>query len=148
VAKELATAVYARVPLKYKFRPKTFHILKPVRLMEMPMAIDIHILPRPLPRVDLYFDGTRITRSYAAFGGSYAPGIIHCNLVYPEPRLFGLAGDLKIHYYACAEGVTNDLCGFGYGLSDELYTDSTGLPWPKLTDQSAFLNTAGHDHTV
>ena len=25
--------------------------------------------------------------------------------------------------------------------------DSTGLPWPKLTDQSTFLNTAGHDHT-
>ena len=26
--------------------------------------------------------------------------------------------------------------------------DSTGFPWPKLTDQSTFLNTAGHDHTV
>jgi hypothetical protein len=37
------------------------------------MAIDIHVLPRPLPRVDLYFDGTRVTRSFAAFGSSYAP---------------------------------------------------------------------------
>ena len=40
--------------------------------------------------------------------------IIQCNLdyldlVYPEPRLSGLARDLKIHYHACAKGVTNDL---------------------------------------
>ena len=34
---------------------------------------------------------------------------IQCNLVYPEPRLSGLARDLKIHYHACAEGVTDDL---------------------------------------
>ena len=39
--------------------------------------------------------------------------IIQCNLdypdlVYPGPRL---AGDQKIHYHACAEGVANDhLC--------------------------------------
>ncbi len=41
------------------------------------MAIDIHVLPRPLPRVDLYFDSTRVTRSFATFGGSYAPAIIY-----------------------------------------------------------------------
>ena len=34
---------------------------------------------------------------------------IQCNLIYPEPRLSGLARDLKIHYHACAEGVTDDL---------------------------------------
>ena len=36
--------------------------------------------------------------------------IVQCNLdypdlVYPDPRLSGLAGDQKIHYNACAEGV-------------------------------------------
>ena len=40
--------------------------------------------------------------------------IIQCNLdypdlVYPEPRLSGLARDLKIDYHTCAEGVTDDL---------------------------------------
>ena len=39
---------------------------------------------------------------------------IQCNLdypdlVYPDPRLSGLAGDQKMHYYACAEGVVSDL---------------------------------------
>ena len=39
---------------------------------------------------------------------------IQCNLnypdlVYPEPRLSGLARDLKVHYHACAEGMTDDL---------------------------------------
>ena len=39
---------------------------------------------------------------------------LQCNLdypdlVYPDPRLSGLAGDQKIHYHACAEGVANDL---------------------------------------
>ena len=31
------------------------------------------------------------------------------NLVDPEPQLSGLAGRQKVHYYTCAEGVTNDL---------------------------------------
>ena len=41
--------------------------------------------------------------------------IIQCNLadypdlVYPEPRLSRLAGDQKLHYHACAEGMANDL---------------------------------------
>ena len=34
---------------------------------------------------------------------------IQCNLDYPDPRLSGLAGDQKMHYYACAEGVVSDL---------------------------------------
>ena len=48
------------------------------------MAIDIHVLPRPLPRVDLDFDGTRVTRSFAAFGGSYVPGEIHARIFYDQ----------------------------------------------------------------
>ena len=41
--------------------------------------------------------------------------IIQCNLadypdlVYLEPRLSRLAGDQKLHYHACAEGMANDL---------------------------------------
>ena len=40
--------------------------------------------------------------------------IVQCNLdypdlVYPEPRLSELAGDQKIHYHACVEGMANDL---------------------------------------
>ena len=31
------------------------------------------------------------------------------NLIYPDPRLSRLAGDQKIHYHACAEGVASDL---------------------------------------
>ena len=42
-------------------------------LLEMVIAIYIHGLPRPVPRLNLYFDGTQVTRSFAAFGGSYAP---------------------------------------------------------------------------
>ena len=40
--------------------------------------------------------------------------VVQCNLdypdlVYPDPRLSGLAGDQILHYHACAEGVTNDI---------------------------------------
>ena len=28
-------------------------------------------------------------------------------LIHPEPRLSGLAGDQKIHYYECADGIAN-----------------------------------------
>ena len=39
---------------------------------------------------------------------------VQCNLdyldlVYLDPQLPGLAGDQKIRYHACAEGVANDL---------------------------------------
>jgi hypothetical protein len=40
---------------------------------------------------------------------------VQCNLyypdlVYPEPQLSGLAEDhMKLHHYACAEGVTDDI---------------------------------------
>ena len=39
---------------------------------------------------------------------------VQCNLnyldlVYPDPRLSGLAGDQKVHYHACTEGEANDL---------------------------------------
>ena len=39
---------------------------------------------------------------------------LQCNLnypdlVYPDPQLSGLAGDQKMHYYTCAEGVASDL---------------------------------------
>ena len=33
----------------------------------------------------------------------------YLDLIYLEPRLSGLASDLKIHYHACAEGMTDDL---------------------------------------
>ena len=36
--------------------------------------IHIHGQPRPVLRVNLYFDGTQVSHSFAAFGGSYAPG--------------------------------------------------------------------------
>ena len=43
--------------------------------------------------------------------------VLQCNLdcpdlVYPEPRLSGLAEatrDQQIHYYACAEGIVDDV---------------------------------------
>ena len=35
--------------------------------------------------------------------------LVQCNLDYPDPRLSGLAGDQKIHYHACTEGVASDL---------------------------------------
>jgi hypothetical protein len=59
--------------IEIQIQAKNFPYLETARLLEMPMAIDIHVLPRLLPRMDLYFDGTRVTRSFAAFGGSYAP---------------------------------------------------------------------------
>ena len=45
-----------------------------IQIRNWSMPIYIHVQPRPLPRVDLYFDGTQATHSFAAFGGSYAPG--------------------------------------------------------------------------
>ena len=47
----------------------------------------------------------------------YSATLIVWTLVYPEPRLSRLAGDQKIHYHTCAEGVASDLCGCGYRLS-------------------------------
>ena len=35
--------------------------------------------------------------------------IDYLDLVYPDPRLSGLAGDQKVHYHVCAEGVASDL---------------------------------------
>ena len=51
--------------------------------------------------------------------------IVQCNLdyldlVYPEPRLSGLARDPQIHYYACAEGVAGDPWGVWRQLNNEL----------------------------
>jgi hypothetical protein len=60
--------------IEIQIQAENFPYLETVHLLEMPNAIDIHVLPHPLLRVDLYFDGTRVTRSFAAFGGSYAPG--------------------------------------------------------------------------
>jgi hypothetical protein len=62
--------------IEIQIQAKNFPYLETAHLLEMPMAIDMHVLPRPLPRMDLYFDGTRVTRSFAAFGGSYAPGTV------------------------------------------------------------------------
>jgi hypothetical protein len=36
--------------------------------------------PRPVLCVDLYFDGTQVTRSFTVFGGSYAPGMIYTTI--------------------------------------------------------------------
>ena len=77
---------------------------------------------------------------------------IQCNLDYQdfislEPRLSRLAGDQQIHYYACTEGVANDICGCGDKMSSEL-DSAPDLPGLKLTDKCTFLDTAGHDHTM
>ena len=45
-----------------------------IQIQNWSMPIYIHIQPRQLSRVDLYFNGTQATRSFAAFCGSYAPG--------------------------------------------------------------------------
>ena len=68
-AKERATTTYARVPSKYKYKRNNFQIWK-VRVYWN------WLLPRPVPHLNLYFDGTQVTRSwsFAAFGSSYAPG--------------------------------------------------------------------------
>ena len=47
--------------------------MESARLLELAIAIHIHGQPRPVPRLNLYFDGTQVTRSFAAFGSSYAP---------------------------------------------------------------------------
>ena len=62
---------------------------------------------------------------------------VQCNLDYPEPQLPGLDGHQKIHYHACAEGMTNALCGCGYMLSDEPWA-LQALPWPKLIMSDLF----------
>ena len=62
---------------------------------------------------------------------------IQCNLnypdlIYPEPRLSGLAGDQKIHYHACAEGMANDpVTGWtmSYGLCRIALAK---IDWPEL----------------
>ena len=53
--------------------------MESARLLELAIALHIHIHrePRPVPRLNLYFDGTQVTRSFAAFGSSYAPAIIN-----------------------------------------------------------------------
>ena len=61
---------------------------------------------------------------------------VQCNLdypdlVYPDPRLSGLAGDQKVHYHACAEGVASDLL-WVWSQVERWATDSADLPWAKL----------------
>ena len=68
---------------------------------------------------------------------------VQCNLdypdlVYPEPRLSGLARDLQIHYHACTEGVTDDLLWVWLQI-ERWAMDSTGLSWPK-TDWSKYFS--------
>jgi hypothetical protein len=56
--------------------------------------------------LDLYFDGTRVTRSFAAFGGSYAPDNVQCHVftrIY-KPYNNIIAGsdiDMGIHAHTC-----------------------------------------------
>ena len=61
------------------------------------------------------------------------PILIQCNLdypdlVYPDPRLSGLAGDQNIHYHACAEGVASDLL-WVWSQIEWWATDSADWPW-------------------
>ena len=46
----------------------------------MPIYVHVHVQPCPLPCVDLYFDDTQATCSFAAFGGSYARDVAHCSI--------------------------------------------------------------------
>ena len=52
-----------------------------------------------------------------------------------QPRLSRLARDQQIHYYACTEGVADDICGCGDRMSSEL-DSAPDLPGLKLTDKS------------
>ena len=61
---------------------------------------------------------------------------VQCNLdypdlVYPDPRLSGLAGDQKVHHHACAEGVASDIL-WVWSQAERWATDSADLPWAKL----------------
>ena len=47
--------------------------MESARLLELAIAVHIHREPRPIPCLNLYFDGMQVTRSFAAFGSSYAP---------------------------------------------------------------------------
>ena len=62
--------------------------------------------------------------------------VVQCNLdyldlVYPDPWLSRLAGDQKMHYYACAEGVASDLL-WVWSHIEWWATDPADLAWAKL----------------
>ena len=61
--------------IKIQIQAKYFPNMESARLLELAIAIHIHGEPRPVPHLNLYFDGTQVTRSFAAFGSSYAPDI-------------------------------------------------------------------------
>ena len=81
--------------------------MESARLLELAIAIHIHREPRPVPRLNLYFDGTQVTRSFAAFGSSYAPDHMHTDLEYMHTDLeyMHTATDHNIH--ACTHTCIN-----------------------------------------
>ena len=103
------------------------------------MAIDIHVLPRPLPCVDLNFDGTRVTvaRSFAAFSGKYAPGIFDTALTSDSPKMLTFSNHvLQITlnmqspeaepFLPCFDGFSS-WCGDAHNAGGHLYRISGRL---------------------